>query len=238
MSSISFGNAVKASIEALRQAVEAAFVVCEAKTDFPLLRGLDGGAPSKGGGDVVLYGTDLLQGCAIDSIDLSEGDADLVLHALKPGDSGITVEVVAGEDALAIGYDSETKKLTITLASGGSSDDAVATAINADAAQTEGIIRAVSGAGGDLTANQAVAPMTGGTGDYDSFGVYAAGTECLPANETGTTSVAKWTDTKVTVTVPNLGGESTPAWAQSDLVQVRALCNGAMSDAMTAVLGA
>jgi hypothetical protein len=112
--------------------------------------------------------------------------------------------MTVGAGGLVVTYNPATKVLTIELAAAGSSDDAIATAINADAAQTDGYIRATSAAGGNFTAAQASQAMAGGVGDYDGNKVTVGGNECLPKNAAGTTSTAVWTDTQIDVTVPAL----------------------------------
>jgi len=217
-------------------AVEAAFVKQEALTDFPIVEWIDATQPAAAGGDIELNGSGLLQGCTFDSLVLDEDTGELDVFALKPGDSGITVEVVAGAGALGVAFNTTTLKLTITLASGGSTDDAIATAINADAAQCNGYVRANSSAAGSLTGNQSVAPMTGGTGSYAGCKVYLSGVECLPINETGTTSTAKWSATKIEVTVPDLTGES-DARAATDVALLRVMVDGTHAPPISCVLG-
>jgi hypothetical protein len=230
MASKSYGNA------AVNQGnIEAGFLALEARTDMPKLEWLDGGNFAAAGGDIVLKGTALTAGNAtLDSVQLTESTTELTIAALKPGSTGISVEVLAGEDALAIAYASN--QLTITLASGGSTADAIATAINADAAQTEGILRANVDTAGNFTLAIAETALTGGTGT-GTFAVYASGVECLPANETGTTSTAKWSATAITCTVPDLTGE-TDARAIGDLVQIKVVANNIESDSLQAELTA
>jgi|GEM_PF-5063803 len=217
---------LQSEIQDLRNDVEEGFQNFEERAGFPELHYSE--PPLAAGGDVILTGVDLLQGQTFDSLQLTEssGGGDLTLHALKPGDSGITVVVTVGAGALSVAYNSSTKVLAIELAAAGSSDDAVATAINADGADTDGHIRAVSAAGGDFTAAQASQAMTGGVGDYDGNKVLVGGTECLPANETGTTSTAKWTATTVKVTVPALA-------APADKVfQISMMSDGTQADVL------
>jgi hypothetical protein len=212
----------------LRNDVEEGFQNAEGREDFPELDFIDGGAPAAAGGDAVLVGRNLLQGQTFDTIKLTEGAAELDLWPVKPGDSGITVEMTVGVGALAVSYNPATKVLTIELAAAGSSDDAIATAINADAADTDGHIRATSAAGGNFTLAQASQALTGGEGDYEGNVVMVAGKEALPKNAAGTTSVAVWTDTQVDVTVPALA----PAVA-GDIAQLSLASDGTNAQALS-----
>ncbi|MFW9801043.1 MAG: hypothetical protein ACFFFC_00200 [Candidatus Thorarchaeota archaeon] len=210
-----FSNGIVTS--ALTSIDNAAIEAVLDRVGTPELDWIDGGAPAAAGGDIILYGRNLLQSQTFDAAHVTEGSGDLLLALLKPGDSGYTYEVVAGAGALAIAISGT--KLTITLASGGSTVNAVATAINADGADTEGIIRANEDASDTLTAAVSETAFTGGVGTYAGNEVRVSGVACLPANETGATTTAKWTDTKVTVTVPALTGES-PARAAGDIAQI------------------
>jgi hypothetical protein len=186
----------------------------------PFLDRLDvagGAAIVAAGGDIELVGRDLLQGQTFDSLALTEGAAGLTVHALKPGDSALTVEVTVGAGGLVVTF--AAGKLTIELAAAGSTDDAIATAINADLSQCNGIIRAVSATGGSFTLAQAEAPMTGGAGNYAGNKVMVAGLEALPANETGITSTAKWSNTGIVCTTQAAG-------AATDVAAVIVQSNG------------
>ena len=212
----------------LRADVEEGFQNLEERAGYPELDYVDGAGPAAAGGDMVLVGRNLLQGQSFDTITLTEGAASLQLWPVKPGDSGITVVMTVGAGGLVVTYNPATKVLTIELAAAGSSDDAVATAINANAAQTDGHIRATSAAGGNFTAAQASQAMTGGVGDYAGNVVMVAGKEALPKNAAGTTSAAVWTDTQVDVTVP----ARAPAVA-TDKATVSLMSDGTRADAMT-----
>jgi hypothetical protein len=217
----------------LRSDVEEGFQNLEQRAGFPELDYIDGAGPSAAGADMVLVGRNLLQDQTFDYIKLVEGAAELELWPVKPGDSEITVEMTVGAGGLVVTYDPNTKKLVIELAAAGSTDDAIATAINADAAQTDGHIRATSAAGGSFTAAQAEADMTGGVGDYAGNKVTVGGVECLPKNAAGTTSAAVWTDTQIDVTVPALA----PIVA-TDQANVTVMSDGTRADALGAVVQA
>lgn len=221
---------LSAEISDLRADVEEGFQNAEDKTGLPEADFIDGTMPAAAGGDFIVAGRNLLQAQTFDTLQLTEGAADLTVDALTPGDSEINVVMTVGLAGLVITY--ADKLLTIELAAAGSTDDAIATAINADAADTDGHIRATSAAGGSFTVAQDSQAMAGGVGDYADNKVMCAGIECLPANLAGTTSVAKWTDTGVTVTAPALA----PA-AVGDAAQVAVISYGRKSNALTAILG-
>lgn len=189
-----------------------------------------GAAMLAAGGDITLVGRDLLQGQTFDAITITQGAASVALHAMKPGDSAITVQVIAGSGALGVTYSPSTKACVITLAAGGSTDDAIATAINANAAQTNGHIRAISATGGTFTAAAAAAPMTGGTGNYAQNKVMAGGLEALPANTTGITAAAKWSNTGIVCTTQAVG-------AATDVATIAVQSNGAWTQALSTILG-
>lgn len=247
MSSKSFGSekAVKphllqqtgglaAEILDLRRDVEDAFVVSDAKAGFPEILWVDGGAPSAAGGSMVIKGLNLLQGQTFDSYSWTQSAVALTLAAVKPGDSGLAFEVIAGSGALSVSY--ADKVLTITLASGGSTANAVATAINA-LAGAKGIIRANVTGAGTFTAAVAETPLAGGVGDWDNNTITVSGVEAKPAHATGTATVANWSDTVITVTVPDLTAE-TDARAAGDLVAIQVKSNNIRSNTVVAALGA
>lgn len=187
------------------------------------------GAWAAAGGDITLIGRALLQGQTFDTITKTEGAASVAIHALKPGDSGITCQIIAGAGALGVAFTPGTGALVITLAAGGSSDDAVATAINADASQCNGYLRAVSASGGNFTLAASSAPLTGGTGDYAKNKIMAGGLEALPANETGITATAKWSNTSIECTTQAVG-------SAGDIATVAVQSDGVFTQSLSAVL--
>lgn len=214
---------LSAEISDLRDDVEEGFQNMEERDGYPEV--YYSGPPLVAGGDITLTGVNLLQGQTFDTLTIAQGAASVALHAMKPGDSGITVVIAVGVGA-AVAYNTSTKVLTITVVVGGTSDDAIATLINANSAQTDGYIRAVSAGGGNFSASQASQPMTGGVGDYAGNKVVCAGYECLPSNTAGTTAAAKWTDTSVTVTVPAI------AAAASKVMQLSLTSDGTRADVL------
>lgn len=230
---------VPGQVDDLRKDVESAFAALESKTGYPELTFVKGPPPAAAGGSMQVYGANLLQSQTFDSVALVDatpttGLGTLTLTALKPGDSGLSVVVEEGESTLSVAY--ADLVLTITLASGGSSDDNIATAINADNSACRGIIRAASGSTGNFVAAIASTAFAGGTGSYTQNKVTVSGVEALPFNTTGTAGAAAWTNTGIKVTVPSLTGE-TPARATGDLVKIVVQSNGAFSAPLTIALG-
>lgn len=226
-------------IKQLRADVETYACQLENMYGLPLLDWFDtsGGAPTATGGDVVLYGRNLLQSQTFDSLALVSGAATVTIYALTPGVSGITVAVAAPSGTLAVTYSTTTKICTITPAAAGSTDDAVATAINTSAAQTDGYLRAISGTTGTFLAAVASQAMTGGAGDYAQNVLRVAGTQIYPANtQHATVCPAKWTDTSITATFPNLTG-LTPALAATDKVAFGLMSNGKLARFDGLILG-
>jgi len=187
-----------------------------------------GAAVAAAGGDIILVGRNLLQGQTFDSLHLTEAlGGDLTVTCLKPGDSGFTIEMIKGAGAASVAFVGG--KLTIDIGAAGSSDDAIATLINANAAATDGIFRAVSAAAGNFTVAQAEAPMTGGAGNYAGNKVYVGGLEALPANQPGTSATAKWSATGITCTTQAVG-------AATDVVNIQVESNALLSAPLSAVL--
>jgi len=187
-----------------------------------------GAAVAAAGGDISLVGRNLLRGQLFDSLTVTEGGGEQVdVFALKPGSSSFTVEVVEGVGALAVAF--VAGKLTITLAAGGSSDNDIATAINADGADCEGILRAVSASAGNITLAQAEAPMLGGSGDYEGNKVMVGGLEALPQNEPGIAATAKWDDTGILCTTQAVG-------LAGDVVNIEVESDGLLAPPLSTVL--
>jgi hypothetical protein len=230
---------VPGAVDDLRKDVDAGFKAAEGRVAFPELIQVKGPAVSAAGAAVQLNGLRLLQGQTFDSLALVDatpttGLGSVTFTALKPGDSGLSVVVATGS-SLIIAFANNT--LTITLATGGSTDDAIATAVNADASACRGIIRAASGSLGKYVAAVAKTPLAGGVGYYAGNKVTASNTECLPFNTTGTAGAASWTDTGVKVTVPALTGQ-TPACAAADTVPIRISSNGVLTSSVNVTLAA
>jgi len=184
------------------------------------------------GSDAVLKGTDLLQGATFDTLAITEGGDTITFHTMKPGDSGITVEIVAGVGALGVTF--AAGALVVTLAAGGSTDDAIATEVNKVGSQCKGYVRCVSsGGGGGMTLAVAAAPMTGGTGDYAATSIWVSGRAQLPTHAIGTAPGAAWSDTQVAVTVEDLTAQGRDV---NDPISVVVEVNGSNSLPVTAVL--
>jgi hypothetical protein len=191
---------------------------------------VNGAALSYLGGDILLIGRNLLQGQTFDDIVITEGagpyTASLQIAALKPGDSGYSVEIVIGTP---FSVNLVGKKLTITILAAGTSDAAIATEINKDGGACEGILRGNSPGLGNFVAAHGETPLAGGTGDYDHNIITVGGLEALPANEPGSVSYAKWDDTSIICTTQPVG-------FYGDIVTVHIQSNGLWTYQLSAVL--
>ena len=165
--SVSFGaemparpHSVPREVADLREDVELAFERLEGSDHIPVIMhavlsiGVNADEMS---GD--LYGTNFLAGCSLASLELG----DLTISA--PGDAGNSVSVVveAPADALAVSLDN--KKITISPAAGGSTWDAIAAALVADADISALVNVADNGDANSATAAVAEQFLSGGTGD-------------------------------------------------------------------------
>ena len=214
-----------------RKDVEEAFTSAEgrpATDEYPELDYIDGAGPVAAGGDMVLVGRFLLNGQSFAGLDM-DATHGLIFTSAKPGvdDNDITVELISG-GATAVSYVPATKVLEVTFNSGVDDDDAIATAINANAAQTDGHIRAVSS--GTINAAGIVAAgvfgptnMTGGLGEGWECSV--GGFEALPANVIGAISTATIAELLATVTVPALA-----PIVITDKAKIYALVDGVRTD--------
>lgn len=203
---------------------------------IPLLDWVDGAVPAAGTIDIVLYGTGLTGGGTFDELVLTESAASVTITALKPGDTGYSVVLNAPADNGGnVVLDWTNGVLTITPDLILATDDAIATAINADAAAVNGVLRANSAGGGSFAQAQQSQDLINGTGDYAETLLTISGVEALPINETGTTTTAKWSDTKIEFTTANLTAES-PARAAGDTVAIRVKANNLRSAPLGTIL--
>ncbi len=216
----------------LRQQVEEGFLDIEARSSSPEIDWIDGGAIQDTGGDTVFKGRNLIQAQTFAQVVLGIGTAQLTVKALKPGAPGnnYSVEIVQGGGALGIAWVST--KLVITLAVAGSTSNAVATAINANAAITDGILCAAGGGVGNMLV-AAEAHLAGGVGE--GWELKVSGQACLPANTPGTAAVLTLTETVCTVTIPDLTGLGDPR-AVGDVVAASIQSDGVFSQSISCVL--
>ena len=219
----------------LRSDVEIGFSVLEGRTgSFPELQWVDGGAPAAAGGDMVIKGADLVQGQEFASLTLGTGTAELVFTALKPGTAGndFTVELEDGGTAGSEVVAKTGNAFLITIEAGVSTADQIATAVNANAAYSDGYLTCNGGGAGTPVVTAATA-MAGGTGE--GWTCWVSGVECLPANTTGANGGAALTETACTVTVPDLTAE-TDARAAGDIAAITVSSDGVRTQSVSAAL--
>lgn len=214
-----------------RSDVDEAIEVLEKKTLLAKLDWLNGASITAIGGDIELQGRDLLAGQTFDELTIGAGASELVITALKPGDSGISVIVAdsgGGQSVtLAAGV------LTILADDGTTTANEIATLININAGDADGILRCASGGGGTVHPPAASAPLIGGVGA--GFVCRVSGIECLPINTPGTAGAAAITDTQAEVTVPNLT-TATPARAVGEFVGIDIESDGVVGPRISAPL--
>jgi hypothetical protein len=123
--------------------------------------------------------------------------------------------------------------LTITLPVAGLDTVAnIATAINADAANCRGILRANKDGAGNLTqagVGTAAIPLAGGVGTYAENVVRVGGAAARMQNTTGDTTTAVWTDTSIKAFNVAVG-------AAGDTAQITVMSDGTRSDPLSVVL--
>ncbi len=227
------GGGLSGEVVDLRNDVETGFQAGEARTGFPELDWIDGGAIAAAGATAVLKGRNLLQGQTFDSLVTGSGNAEVTYTAMKPGNSPLRVKVVQGAGALSTVLAADL--LTVTLAAAGSTATAVATAVNA-AASCKGIIRAVKGGtGGSNVAVLDETPLSGGAGLWTGNKVLVSGVEAMPLHATGSAPAATWADDEISVTVPDLTAE-TPARAVGDIVGTTVQSDGVTSQQLSCAL--
>lgn len=217
----------------LRKDVEEGFQNLEERAGFPELYYIDGAGPSAAGADMILKGANLLQGQSFDVLALWAGTSMVTITCLKPGKSPFTIEVTGGGTAGAETVTKTGDAFVVDIEPGVSTADQIATAINADGADSDGYLRAASGGAGTTNAVAAATAMAGGVGEFAENVVKVGGVECLPANTPGTAGAAAWTDDTITVTVPALA-----PIAATDQANVTVMSDGTRADALGAVVQA
>jgi hypothetical protein len=226
---------VPGEIGDLRSDIENGFSVLEGRSGtFSELEWVDGGHPAAAGGDIVLKGSNMVQGQDFAALTLGTGTAELVFTALKPGTAGndFTVAIADGGTAGSEAVAKTGNAFVITVEAGVSTADQIATAVNANAADSDGYLTCNGGGAGTPVVTAATA-LTGGTGE--GWTCWVSGVECLPANTTGANGGAALTETACTVTVPDLTAE-TDARAVGDLVAITFSSDGVRSQSLTGVL--
>lgn len=220
-----------AEIKDLRSDVEEGFQNLEERAGYPELDYVDGAGPAAAGGDMVLVGRNLLQGQTFDVLELWTGTSKVTITCLKPGKSPFTFAVTGGGTAGSEVVSKVGNAFSIQIEVGVSTANQIATALNANAAASDGYLRAASSGVGFNNAIQAATALAGGVGTFAENVVRVAGFECLPANTPGTAGAAAWTDTQIKVTVPALA----PVVA-TDKAQITVMSDGTRADAMSAAV--
>lgn len=221
------GGGLKGEVADLRADVEEGFQNLEERAGFPEVYYVDGAGPSAAGADMVLKGANLLQGQTFDELALWAGTSMVTITCLKPGDSPFTIEITDGATAGSEVVTKTDNAFVIQIQAGVSTADQIATAINADGADSDGYLRAASGGAGTTNAVAAAASMAGGAGEFAENKITVGGVECLPANTPGTAGAAAWTDDTITVTVPAL----TPIVA-TDQAALKVMSDGTAADTL------
>lgn len=215
----------------LRGDVEDGFQALENRTGFPELDYVNGTGPAAAGGDLEIVGRALLQGQTFDELALWLTTSMVTITCLTPGKSNFTIQITDGATAGAEVVTKTGNAFVIQIEAGVSTANQIATAINADGADSDGYLRAASGGAGAVNAIAAATAMAGGAGDFANNKVMVGGNQCLPANTTGTAGAAAWTDTSITFTVPAL----TPIVA-TDIAAMTVESNGTRANAMSAIV--
>lgn len=232
------GGGTGKEIKDTRNDVDNALELLEARDatlEYPELDWIDGGFVAAAGGDIVLEGRYLLQGQTFAELTLFTGTSELVFTAMKPGAGGNDF-TIAIEDGGTAGSEVVTKTgnaFVITAEIGTSTADQIATAVNADGADTDGYLRCNGGGSGVAQAVTAATALAGGVGD--GWECLVSGVEALPANTTGANGAAAITETECTVTVPDLTAGS-PARAIGDTAAVSVMTDNIRTQALSGLL--
>lgn len=223
----------------LRKDIEVAFSNIEGRLTaihYPEITFIDGGLPILNGGEMVIKGLYLLQGQEFAQIVLP-GNVGLNLIACRPGTPGnaFSVEIVQGGAGLTVAMPAN--KLTITLAAGGSTKNAIATAINNAAAQTYQKIRAnVTADGGSFGVVAAETHLAGGVGEGWTCSV--TDEDCPPKHDTGAAvSSAHIAEGVATVVVPDLTAIA-PARTYADILPISVRSDGVLTSTFNVSGGA
>lgn len=227
------GGGVGQEVADLRRDVNEAFVTLEAGTDMPRITWIqtDQEAFNSEGGTLYIKGTDLLAGQTFDNYTHGTGNAELMFEAMRPGNSGISVEIV-DTGALSVAYAGG--KLTVNINAGATTANDVAGAVNAIDAASYQIIRCV--AGGTGAGNPAALTETeltgGGSESPTGFYAYLCGQSLPPYHEASTTPAAPLTATECKVVVPDLTALST-ARRVDDPLALHVVARGVSSNTLT-----
>lgn len=229
------GGGTGREIQDTRNDVDNALELLEARDvalEYPELDWIDGGFVAAAGGDIVLEGRFLLQGQEFAALTLFLTTSELIFTALKPGAEGndFTIEI---QDTGSLTVTKTGSAIVITIDLGTTTADAIATAVNANGADTDGYLRCNGGGVGVAQAVTAATNLAGGVGD--GWECMVSGVECLPANTTGANGAAAIAEGECTVTVPDLTAES-PARAAGDTAAVSVMTDNIHTQALSGPL--
>jgi hypothetical protein len=225
MASLSFGSQSPSvphlstgEVGDLRGDIESAFVKSDGRVGFPFISRVPGGMGLSLAGVPItcgVVGSGFLQGQSKATLTAGTGTSSLAFTANRPGTPGnsISVAVVAGSGSLSVGVVGQA--ITVTLAAGGSTANAVKAAVDAHAT-AKTLVQVVSGGTGSVAA-LAATNLSGGTG---------AGFE-VKINGIEQQVVGSLTDTALPLVVSDLTG-----CAATDAAILRVSSNGVVSNAV------
>lgn len=215
----------------VRNDIDEALSAMELRTGLPELDWVDG-AVTAAAGDVVLIGRNFLQGQTFGALTKFTGTSELIFTALKPGSDGnsLTVALVHSAGLPAVTVAKLVNAITITADVGTHTADEIATAVNANAAATDGYLTCNGGGAGTAQTVFTATPLAGGTGSGD-FKVYVGGVLCLPANTPGANGGAAITGTSAKMTHGAIAGA-----VATDMAQITLRSDGVYAQAISAVL--
>lgn len=228
------GGGMGAEVRDLRTDIDSALQNVEERDstlNYPELDWVDG-AVTAAAGDVVLKGRNFLQGQTFATLTKFTGTSELIFTALKPGEDGndLTIALVHSLGLPAVTVGKVGNAITITADIGVHTADDIATAVNANAAATDGYLTCNGGGVGVAQTAFAATPLAGGTGGGD-FQVYVGGILCLPANTPGANGGAAITDTQATMTHGTITGA-----AAADMAQITLRSDNVLAQPISAVL--
>jgi hypothetical protein len=201
--------------------VEAAFARLESQTSIPVIYQnniIPKNGDRKVSADATIHGANLLCGQTQASVTI----ANITFTAILPGTAAnaFSVEIIQG--AAAIGSAFNANKLTITLAAGGSSNDAVRAEVNSDHANK--VTAVVNANGGVDCAVAAATSLSGGIGSGAHLLIHSRGTA-----DDFSADIDTFSDSQITLKATGVALTNQPAVNAVCSVIVKNLNNSAMS---------